>query len=92
MVNTEEPEQVDALAVNERPGQVYRTSRRAKERDEWFFGKLLAAKVFIATGDAFFAEEHGWYRVTFSVPEKVLAVGLERLGRVLREVRGGERA
>ncbi|KAL8913759.1 MAG: hypothetical protein Q9171_001493 [Xanthocarpia ochracea] len=87
IVNTEEKEQVDAVAVMETPGQVYKTSKRAKERDEWFFGKLMAAKVFIASGDAFFAEEHGWYRVTFSVPDKVLKVGLERLGRVLEEVR-----
>ena len=87
IVNTEEKEQVDAVAVMETPGQVYKTSKRAKERDEWFFGKLMAAKVFIASGDAFFAEEHGWYRVTFSVPDRVLKVGLERLGRVLEEVR-----
>ncbi|KAL8926341.1 MAG: hypothetical protein Q9172_001792 [Xanthocarpia lactea] len=87
IVNTKEKEQVDAVAVMETPGQVYKTSKWAKERDEWFFGKLMAAKVFIASGDAFFAEEHGWYRVTFSVPDKVLKVGLERLGRVLEEVR-----
>ncbi|KAI4225501.1 MAG: hypothetical protein L6R36_003850 [Xanthoria steineri] len=86
---------VEAVAVNEKPaqGQVYKTSRRAKERDEWFFGKLMAAKVYVATGDAFFAEEHGWYRVSFSVPEPILKVGLERLGRVLEEVKedGGAR-
>ncbi|KAL8786894.1 MAG: hypothetical protein Q9213_002525 [Squamulea squamosa] len=80
-------EQVEALTLNdEKVGQVYKTSKKAKARDEWFFGKLMEAKVFIASGDAFFAEEHGWYRVTFSVPEKVLEVGLERLGRVLEEV------
>ncbi|KAL8852215.1 MAG: hypothetical protein Q9221_002925 [Calogaya cf. arnoldii] len=89
-VKEEEGEQqVEAVAVNEKPaqGQIYKTSQKAKKRDEWFFGKLMEAKVFIATGDAFFAEEHGWYRVTFSVPEKVLEVGLERLGRVLEEVK-----
>ncbi|KAL8845006.1 MAG: hypothetical protein Q9176_000678 [Flavoplaca citrina] len=85
-----EEEQVEATAVmSEKPaqGQVYKTSRKAKERDDWFFGKMMEAKVFIATGDAFFAEEHGWYRVTFSVPEDILSVGLERLGRVLEEVK-----
>ncbi|KAL8683208.1 MAG: hypothetical protein Q9186_000820 [Xanthomendoza sp. 1 TL-2023] len=87
VVNTEETEQAKAVAVNEKPSQVYKTSKRAKERDEWFYDKLLEAKVFIASGDAFFAEEHGWYRITFSVPEKVLQIGLERLGRVLDEVR-----
>ncbi|KAL8759217.1 MAG: hypothetical protein Q9199_000904 [Rusavskia elegans] len=76
VVDEEEEEMVEAVAVNEMPaqGQVYKTSKRAKERDEWFFGKLMEAKVFIATGDAFFAEEHGWYRVTFSVPESILKV------------------
>ena len=85
-----EEEQVEATAVmSEKPaqGQVYKTSRKAKERDDWFFGKMMEAKVFIATGDAFFAEEHGWYRVTFSVPEDILRVGLERLGRVLEKVK-----
>lgn len=96
VVDEEEEQMVEAVAVNEKPaqGQVYKTSKRAKERDEWFFGKLMEAKVFIATGDAFFAEEHGWYRVTFSVPESILKVGLERLGRVLEEVKkesGGAR-
>lgn len=96
IMDEEEEQMVEAVAVNEKPaqGQVYKTSKRAKERDEWFFGKLMEAKVFIATGDAFFAEEHGWYRVTFSVPESILKVGLERLGRVLEEVKkesGGAR-
>ncbi|KAL8805137.1 MAG: hypothetical protein Q9182_002119 [Xanthomendoza sp. 2 TL-2023] len=87
IVNTEESEQVEAVAVNERPSQIYKTSKRAKKMDEWFFRKLLEAKVFIASGDAFFAEEHGWYRITFSLPEKVLLLGLERLESVLEEVK-----
>ncbi|KAL8810451.1 MAG: hypothetical protein Q9223_007756 [Gallowayella weberi] len=87
IVNTEEREQVEAVAVNERPSQIYKTSKRAKKIDEWFFRKLLEAKVFIASGDAFFAEEHGWYRITFSLPEKVLQLGLERLKSVLEEVK-----
>ncbi|KAL8767975.1 MAG: hypothetical protein Q9209_005646 [Squamulea sp. 1 TL-2023] len=87
-ITEDKEEQVEALTLNdEKIGQVYKTSKKAKARDEWFFGKLMEAKVFIASGDAFFAEEHGWYRVTFSVPEKVLEVGLERLGRVLEEVK-----
>ncbi|KAL9605040.1 MAG: hypothetical protein Q9179_001671 [Wetmoreana sp. 5 TL-2023] len=79
-------EEVEAVAL-ERPSQVYKTSRRAKERDDWFFEKMMKAKVFVVSGDAFFAEEHGWYRITFSVPREVLELGLERLGRVLQEVR-----
>ncbi|KAL8718642.1 MAG: hypothetical protein Q9225_004239 [Loekoesia sp. 1 TL-2023] len=82
-----EDEKVETVAV-ERPSQVYRTSRKAKERDDWFFEKLMRAKVFVASGNAFFAEEHGWYRVTFSMPKEVLEAGLERLERVLEEVRG----
>ncbi|KAL8686249.1 MAG: hypothetical protein Q9224_005507, partial [Gallowayella concinna] len=34
IVNTEETEQAKAVAVNEKPSQVYKTSKRAKERDE----------------------------------------------------------
>ncbi|KAL8734962.1 MAG: hypothetical protein Q9181_003011 [Wetmoreana brouardii] len=86
IVDEGKDEEVEAVAV-ERPSQVYRTSRRAKERDDWFFAKMIKAKVFVASGDAFFAEEHGWYRVSFSVPKEVLELGLERLGRVLEEVR-----
>ncbi len=82
----EEEEQVEAVAAG-RPSRVYRTSRKAKERDDWFFDKLIAAGVFVASGDAFFAEAHGWYRVSFSVPGEVLELGLQRLKGVLDEVR-----
>ncbi|KAL9010110.1 MAG: hypothetical protein Q9173_004923 [Seirophora scorigena] len=50
--------EVEAVAVG-RPSQVYRTSRKAKARDGWFFEKMIKAKVFVASGNAFFAEEHG---------------------------------
>ncbi|KAI4096428.1 MAG: hypothetical protein LQ344_000936 [Seirophora lacunosa] len=89
----EEEEVVEAVAVG-RPSQVYRTSRKAKARDDWFFEKMIKAKVFVASGNAFFAEEHGWkfgylrYRVSFSVPTEILELGLERLSGVLEEVRG----
>lgn len=79
-------EMVEAMTI-ERPSQVYRTSRKAKERDDWFYGKLMEKKVYVASGDAFFAEEHGWYRISFSVPMDVLDIGLKRLGEVLDEVR-----
>ncbi|KAL8653466.1 MAG: hypothetical protein Q9210_002072, partial [Variospora velana] len=77
-------QQVETVAVG-RPSQVYRTSRKAKARDDWFFEKMVRAKVFVASGNAFFAEEHGWYRVSFSVPTEVLEMGLERLRGVLEE-------
>ncbi|KAL9581900.1 MAG: hypothetical protein Q9212_003613 [Teloschistes hypoglaucus] len=79
-------EMVEAMTI-ERPSQVYKTSRKAKERDDWFYGKLMEKKVYIASGDSFFAEEHGWYRISFSVPMDVLDIGLKRLGGVLDEVR-----
>ncbi|KAL8665224.1 MAG: hypothetical protein Q9202_002446 [Teloschistes flavicans] len=86
-------EEVEAMTI-ERPSQVYKTSKRAKERDDWFYGKLMEKKVYVASGDAFFAEEHGWYRISFSVPKEVLDIGLRRLGEVLGMVRaeaGGKR-
>lgn len=86
-MNTEEEEQVETVALT-RPLQVYKTSKKAQERDAWFFEKLLSAKVFVASGNAFFAEEHGWYRVSFSLPGEVLEVGLERLKAVLEEMKG----
>ena len=79
-------DEVEDVALD-RPSQVYRTSRKAKDRDDWFFEKLGKAKVYVASGNAFFSEEHGWYRLSFSVPRDVLEVGLERLGRALEEVR-----
>ncbi|KAL9023480.1 MAG: hypothetical protein Q9196_007175 [Gyalolechia fulgens] len=85
-IHVDGDEQVEAVAV-ERPSQVYRTSKKASERDDWFFQKIVKARVFVASGNAFFAEEHGWYRVSFSVPKDVLEVGLERLGKVLEEVK-----
>lgn len=83
---TEDDEQVETVAV-ERPSQVYKTSKKASERDDWFFQKIMEAKVFVASGNAFFAEEHGWYRVSFSLQREILETGLERLGRVLEEVK-----
>ncbi|KAL9604023.1 MAG: hypothetical protein Q9219_000785 [cf. Caloplaca sp. 3 TL-2023] len=79
-------EEVETTSV-ERPSQVYRTSKKAKERDDWFFEKLVKARVFVASGNSFFSEEHGWYRITFSMPKEILEAGLERLGKVLEEVK-----
>ncbi|KAL8950096.1 MAG: hypothetical protein Q9222_003841 [Ikaeria aurantiellina] len=58
----EQKQEVEAMAM-QRPSQVYKTSKKSQERDEWFFEKLQKEKVFIASGNAFFAEEHGWYRI-----------------------------
>ncbi|KAL8709593.1 MAG: hypothetical protein Q9220_005685 [cf. Caloplaca sp. 1 TL-2023] len=82
-----EEDVVETAAMQRPPSQIYKTSQKAQERDEWFFEKLQKEKVYIASGNSFFAEEHGWYRVSFSVPGEVLEVGLERLGRVLEGVR-----
>ncbi|KAL8942591.1 MAG: hypothetical protein Q9216_001573 [Gyalolechia sp. 2 TL-2023] len=88
-VEDDDDDKVETVAM-ERPSQVYKTSKKASERDDWFFQKIIKAKVFVASGNAFFAEEHGWYRVSFSIPKEVLEVGLERLGRVLEEVKREE--
>lgn len=33
----------------------------------------------IAAGTAYFTEELGWFRVTFTTPREALVIGLERL-------------
>lgn len=69
-----------------RKSQVALTTPKAASRDTWFQEKLADGGVFIATGNAFFSEMHGFYRVTFSLPEATLKLGLERLGRVIKDI------
>jgi 1-aminocyclopropane-1-carboxylate synthase len=72
---------------DERSGQVCHSRVKATARDQWFNEKLMEAGVYLGTGDAFFSEQHGWYRITFSIPRKVLDLGLERLQKVIDEAR-----
>lgn len=41
--------------------------------------KLLAQKVFLASGKAFGSERPGWFRIVFSQPKEYLENGLERM-------------
>lgn len=60
-----------------------------KERE--LSGRFLDAGVWCATGGTFASEYPGWFRVTFSIEEKVLALGLERLASVLDGVEAGRK-
>jgi hypothetical protein len=71
----------------ERSGQVCHSGVKARARDQWFNEKLMETGVYLGTGDAFFSEQHGWYRITFSIPRKVLDLGLGRLQKVIDEAR-----
>ncbi|KAH8746906.1 pyridoxal phosphate-dependent transferase [Diaporthe sp. PMI_573] len=44
---------------------------------------LLRAKVFLATGTLFGAEEPGWFRLVFSVDKAILLEGLDRIANVI---------
>jgi 1-aminocyclopropane-1-carboxylate synthase len=77
----------DERGERERSGQVCHSGEKARARDQWFNEKLMEAGVYLGTGDAFFSEQHGWYRITFSVPRKVLDLGLGRLQKVIDEAR-----
>jgi 1-aminocyclopropane-1-carboxylate synthase len=54
--------------------------------------RMLDGGVHLATSEAFYGEEYGWFRITFTVEEKILVVGLKRLVQVLEadEVEGIE--
>lgn len=47
---------------------------------------LASERVFIGIGSAFHAEFSGFYRITFSLPEEILALGLNRLGLVIKHM------
>jgi aspartate/methionine/tyrosine aminotransferase len=45
--------------------------------------KLLAQKVFLASGEGFGSERPGWFRITFSHPKEYLETGLGRMLKVI---------
>ncbi|RMD40257.1 hypothetical protein DV735_g4871, partial [Chaetothyriales sp. CBS 134920] len=47
--------------------------------------RMARAGVWIAAGGSFGGEKHGWYRITFATPRHELALGMERLFKVLDE-------
>lgn len=66
------------------------------EEDKWtkereLSGRFLDAGAWCATGGTFASEYPGWFRVTFSIEEEVLAEGLRRVGRVLDGVEAGRK-
>jgi len=45
---------------------------------------FLAGGVMISSGSSYSTEELGWFRITFTVEEEALRVGLQRLLKCLR--------
>ncbi|BFZ63142.1 hypothetical protein YB2330_004262 [Saitoella coloradoensis] len=60
------------------------------EAEQKLTDKLLKTGVYMATGESFYTEEHGWYRVTFSVDEKTMMLGLKRLAQALSDEEHGD--
>lgn len=60
-----------------------------KERE--LSGRFLDAGAWCATGGTFASEYPGWFRVTFSIEEKVLEEAFKRIGGVLDEVEKGKK-
>ena len=40
--------------------------------------RLLDGGVHLATSEAFFGEDYGWFRITFTVEKDILELGLKR--------------
>ena len=53
------------------------------------YDRLMAEKVFLASGDATGAEEPGWFRLVFTQPREVVREGVERIVGALAGA-GGE--
>ena len=45
--------------------------------------KLLAQKIFIASGENYGAEEHGWFRICFTQPKKIIDDGFARMMKAI---------
>lgn len=48
------------------------------EKEREMTKRILDAGVYLATSEAFFGEENGWFRITFSVEKEVLELGMKR--------------
>jgi len=53
------------------------------EEDARLFEKMIKNGIYVATSVAFFGETYGWYRVSYSLPSKVLDLALDRLAKCL---------
>jgi DNA-binding transcriptional MocR family regulator len=52
--------------------------RTKVEKERTMNGKLLDAGVHLATSEAFYGEDYGWFRITFTVAKDTLELGLKR--------------
>ncbi|MCJ1479643.1 hypothetical protein MMC13_008329 [Lambiella insularis] len=73
---------------NGETSQIARSSSTGNNLDSLFQQKLIEAGVYVASGNSFFAERNGWYRITFSMPAKMLESGLQRVDKVLNAWKG----
>lgn len=68
--------------------QIARSSKTGNQLDAQFQEKLIRGGVYLASGNSFFAERNGWYRITFSMPSDLLEIGLQRVDGVLKAWKG----
>ncbi|MCJ1433827.1 hypothetical protein MMC27_003192 [Xylographa pallens] len=68
--------------------QMARSTMKGNKLDALFQKQLIREGVYIASGNSFFAERNGWYRVTFSMPSNLLEIGLQRVDLVLKAWKG----
>lgn len=63
------------------------------DEERWLTNVMLEEGVWAATGESFGSKVPGWFRVSFSMEQEYLDVGLKRLGKVLERAQkeGGER-
>jgi aspartate/methionine/tyrosine aminotransferase len=72
----EEVAEVGKLQVN---GETKISELEKPSLTETIFSKLMAKKIFLASGDATGAEEPGWFRLVFSQPRDYLEEGMRRI-------------
>ncbi|KAM5344863.1 hypothetical protein ACJ41O_010725 [Fusarium nematophilum] len=68
-------------------GKAYRARHTVEESaniTDLVMGKLMAKKVFLASGEAFGSEKPGWFRIVFSHPDEYLDLGLGRVMEALQ--------
>lgn len=58
-----------------------------RDREMALWNRLLAAGVGLGLGSWYSSEEPGWFRISFTVEKEDLHVGLERLVKILGEVK-----
>ncbi|MCJ1382353.1 hypothetical protein MMC17_005466 [Xylographa soralifera] len=78
----------DLTLENGEVSQIARSTQDGNKLDAQFQEKLIREGVYIASGNSFFAERNGWYRITFSMPSNLLDNGLQRVDMVLKAWKG----